>query len=284
MRIKISENSKSFLKTYIKQEGYQSISELFEIFICQLETKATKSELLKESHQIKWEEKKTRITSVVIHDINNYTTALSGYLELIKELGSSDELIEHVNNAQDQLTVINMLLENLNEILSNLSSRMPMYKLDLKTFFSIIAKEINQMFPSRKITVEINSKENFNPLVKVDLLLNHVFLNLFSNAVRHGRKNDINVLVQLEREKNEIIINVEDNGIGIPKEIAKNLFESPLKRDRKGLNGLYIIKEIIDCYGGNIKISDERSKLGGAKFVVTMPHQSFEISSSFIDL
>jgi K+-sensing histidine kinase KdpD len=284
LRIKISENSKSFLKTYIKQEGYQSISELFEIFICQLETKATKSELLKESHQIKWEEKKTRITSVVIHDINNYTTALSGYLELIKELGSSDELIEHVNNAQDQLTVINMLLENLNEILSNLSSRMPMYKLDLKTFFSIIAKEINQMFPSRKITVEINSKENFNPLVKVDLLLNHVFLNLFSNAVRHGRKNDINVLVQLEREKNEIIINVEDNGIGIPKEIAKNLFESPLKRDRKGLNGLYIIKEIIDCYGGNIKISDERSKLGGAKFVVTMPHQSFEISSSFIDL
>lgn len=79
--------------------------------------------------------------------------------------------------------------------------------------------------------------------------------------------------------KNKIIIKISDNGIGIPLELQKNIFDKYTKSRRTGLNGektkglgMHIVKEIINSLNGEIRIeSDETS---GTSVFVELPKKS----------
>jgi two-component system, OmpR family, phosphate regulon sensor histidine kinase PhoR len=82
--------------------------------------------------------------------------------------------------------------------------------------------------------------------------------------------------------KNNIVISVADNGIGISKEnqqnIFKNLFRVPIGnvQEVRGFGlGLYYVKTIIDQFGGKIKLTSEIGK--GSNFELTF--QSYVIKA-----
>jgi signal transduction histidine kinase len=106
--------------------------------------------------------------------------------------------------------------------------------------------------------------------VYADPLLEKVFSNLFENSVRHGEKvNEIKVSFH-ERKENGIIV-VEDNGVGIPKDWKIKIF------DRKfGMNtgyGLFLAKEILDITG--IVINEDGEEGKGARFKIEIPPEYF---------
>ena len=83
-----------------------------------------------------------------------------------------------------------------------------------------------------------------------------VLNNIIQNAVEHGKASRINIKIQEKQENFEI--RIEDNGVGIPDEIKKSIFEEGFKFGEKGHTGLglFIVKNAVKNYEGNIRVED----------------------------
>lgn len=106
-------------------------------------------------------------------------------------------------------------------------------------------------------------------------LIERTILNILSNAIKYNEENGkIDVLVGTRKEN--IIIEIEDNGIGIPKEKVKYIFnryervQTSEARYKEGSGlGLNIVKEIINKFNGSVKIESEESI--GTKITIIIP-------------
>ena len=107
--------------------------------------------------------------------------------------------------------------------------------------------------------------------------IKQVILNLLSNALKYNRPNG-SVILKTEVRVNEIVISVQDTGVGIPEDAIGHIFEkfyrvreNESKAAGTGL-GLSICKKIIQGHGGAIEI---KSKIGiGTNILITLPRVS----------
>jgi signal transduction histidine kinase len=87
--------------------------------------------------------------------------------------------------------------------------------------------------------------------------LNQIFLNLIDNAIKYNRENG-HIWVSVKREYNEVCVQIQDTGIGIPSEAREKLFTPFFTVDKAhpqstGL-GLALVKELTEKQGGTIKL------------------------------
>ena len=93
--------------------------------------------------------------------------------------------------------------------------------------------------------------------------LGRVFLNILKNSYESSVKKTKIILVEVIKKKSDIIINIEDNGTGFPKNRDK-LFEPYITNKVNGTGlGLAICKKIIEDHGGEINLLDSE-EYGGA--------------------
>ncbi|MCK9591028.1 MAG: PAS domain S-box protein [Methanoregula sp.] len=106
-----------------------------------------------------------------------------------------------------------------------------------------------------------------------DPMFERVFFNLFDNAIRHGER-VTEIIVRCERAPDGFIINVEDNGIGIPSSEKKKIFEKGYGKNT-GF-GLFLAREILAITG--ITISEIGIHGTGARFEITVPKSAFRFA------
>lgn len=115
-----------------------------------------------------------------------------------------------------------------------------------------------------------------NVMMQTDpTLLRIVLQNLVSNAVKYSRKGK-KITIGFSQTKTKIIFTVADQGVGIPKEEQKRVFQRffraknvrQLDTDGNGL-GLYITKSIVERLGGTIAFKSHENE--GTIFTVTFP-------------
>jgi len=105
------------------------------------------------------------------------------------------------------------------------------------------------------------------PLPDVDVLaddmLESVFRNLLTNAVRHNDKEVPEVIVLVDRHNEGVLVRIADNGPGIPDERKAEIFEQGemgLDSDGTGL-GLYLVDVLVDRYGEDDEQANARETL-----------------------
>ena len=111
-------------------------------------------------------------------------------------------------------------------------------------------------------------------------MIERIMLNLLSNSIKFTNENG-KIDVDIKHDEQYVYISVEDNGIGVPKDIQDKIFErfvqadKSLRRNYEGSGiGLNIVYMMVENIGGNISIeSDGRS---GSKFTVRLPNDSLE--------
>lgn len=103
-------------------------------------------------------------------------------------------------------------------------------------------------------------------------LLNGIVQNLIENSIKYARDEDAYVSVTVRAESEWIVLQVEDNGQGIPAEAQPSIFEMFYRatRDKTGSGlGLYILKRSVDRLKGTVEI---KSDVGtGTTFTVRLP-------------
>ena len=124
--------------------------------------------------------------------------------------------------------------------------------------------------------------------VNVDrAMFDTIIRNLLSNAIKFTPRGGF-VRVSSEKKEDNLIICVEDNGIGISKKLADKLFridvsaKRPGTHDEKGTGlGLILCKEFVGYHKGNIWV---QSKTGcGSKFFVSIPQTKCKVEEMFIN-
>ena len=105
--------------------------------------------------------------------------------------------------------------------------------------------------------------------------IKQVLYNLLDNAIKFSHHNSV-IKIETSEKKNKIFVSVKDEGIGIPKNDLKliwdRFYKSDLSRgkDKKGTGlGLSIVKEIINAHGENINVISTEG--AGSEFVFSLP-------------
>jgi signal transduction histidine kinase len=101
-------------------------------------------------------------------------------------------------------------------------------------------------------------------------------INLLSNALKYTRSGG-EVQIKIRKEKEEVVIEVEDTGIGIAEKDLNFIFERFYRADESrnkttggaGI-GLTIAKSIVEAHGGKISVESELKK--GSRFIVQIPN------------
>ena len=99
-----------------------------------------------------------------------------------------------------------------------------------------------------------------------------IITNLVKNAIQSipDEQEEKKVLVSVNEVENDVIITVEDNGIGIESDNIEHVFEPKFTTKTSGMGlGLGIIKNIIENYKGTITFETELGK--GTTFFVSLP-------------
>ena len=109
------------------------------------------------------------------------------------------------------------------------------------------------------------------------LKLNQVLYNLTDNAIKYTPEGG-NIGIMLTEEEGNIVWRVRDDGIGIPEEDQRHIFERFYRVDKArsretggtGL-GLSIVKQLVTAHGGTISVYSEAGK--GTEFTVVLPRK-----------
>jgi len=102
--------------------------------------------------------------------------------------------------------------------------------------------------------------------------LKRAFQNILDNSKRYSNK----ILIEISKDDQGCLINIDDNGPGIPYKNYEDVFKpfftlDPSRNKLKGESGLglSITRDIIRSHGGDIKL--EKSKLGGLRSKILLP-------------
>jgi signal transduction histidine kinase len=108
------------------------------------------------------------------------------------------------------------------------------------------------------------------------MLVRRVLANLVENAIQAaesaGKKPQVRIGVDLDPTRQAAHLVVDDNGPGVAPEAHERIFDPYFTTKEHGTGlGLAIVRKIVIDHGGDVRVADEPSPLGGARLVVTLP-------------
>jgi two-component system sensor histidine kinase/response regulator len=148
--------------------------------------------------------------------------------------------------------------------------------IDMYDIAKSVCNTVEPLAIQRNIKIHLDCEEHLYITAdsnEMEIILN----NLVSNAVKYNKENG-EVFITITKKNNQLLISVEDTGIGISKEDTKLLFQDFVRiksSETKFVTGsglgLPIAKRIVELYQGTIDVESEPGK--GSKFNVKIPLQ-----------
>lgn len=225
---------------------------------------------------------KSSFLANVSHEIRTPINVVVGMSDVILRDYEDTQLLGYANNIQ---TAANTLLDLINDILD--FSKIESGKVTLQNddyrvddFF----RDIVMVFRHKSTETGLEFKTEIAPstprvLYGDSMRLRQIITNILTNAFKYTREGSVTLKSTFERlddNKGNLIVAVEDTGIGIKQEEIDQLFEVFVRLDERlnksvegtGL-GLNITKNLIDLMDGDIKIYSEYGK--GSIFTIIIP-------------
>lgn len=218
---------------------------------------------------------KNQVLGMVAHDLRNPIAAVESIAMMMELDNVSDDVQENLNMMKASCIKARTIIDDLLEAAHN----------DTSDFFEMERTELNQLLKS------IVSDWKIQPDLKTDVLftssINPVYAtvnkeklhraldNLISNAIKFSKDNS-RVDVRLHKKDEQLIIEVQDYGLGIPADILPDIFTRFSKARRTGLRGeqstglgLTIVRQIIEKHDGIVEVESTVGR--GSVFTIKLP-------------
>jgi signal transduction histidine kinase len=234
-------------------------------------------------------ELKSRFVSMVSHEFRTPMATILFSAGLLESYGNEWPENKKVRHLQRIQTAVQHMTEMLDYVLLIGQSEAGKLEfkpagMNLEKFCSDLIEEI-QILGLKTHQISFICEGNFLETNMDERLLRHIFTNLLSNAIKYSPEGGNiefkltekllleHTLDGLKASKNAVFT-IQDQGIGIPEEDIKHLFESFHRAANVGTIagtglGLAIVKKSVELHQGTIEIE---TKLGvGTTFIVTLP-------------
>lgn len=229
--------------------------------------------------QKKINELKTDFINNITHEMKTPITIASAGLDALEHHVSSTERTNfYLHTSKKQLHLLNEFVERiLDAAVQDVSDfTLKKEKLDLHALFGELIQS-RSVLPGKPVRFQLTGEGPF--YINGDRLhLETAFHNIIDNAIKYSA-DSVDINIDIVENSRDCTIKISDNGMGIPPQFIKNIFEKFFRvpqgdaQSVKGFGlGLYYVHSIIKKHSGNISV---HSKLGsGTEFIISLPKHS----------
>jgi len=210
----------------------------------------------------------SKFISDASHEFRTPLTIIQASCDLMKR-ESNDDIIEHSNVITEQVTRIELLLNNL-LLMSQLDAtpELQLKSIDVNELLEFIAEEMRLEILNKKLSINWMLEDSIQPLMADRQLLHVAFSKVLHNAIRYCLPNG-SIWIETENMHQAIKIRIRDDGKGMHPETLAHAFERFFRFDiahkTEGFGlGLPIAKRAIELNKGLISL---RSKINGGTTV-----------------
>jgi two-component system, OmpR family, phosphate regulon sensor histidine kinase PhoR len=225
---------------------------------------------------------KSEMVRMTSHDLKNPLQAAMANLELLRDdLSSAVQEIAH-GEVQTSLDTIEKQLERMYRIINGI--------LDLERIktgaqvreacspdilVSETIDELQHLADDQHIMLKSYVEPDTPEFMGDAEQFKRALINLVENAIKFTKPNGV-VMILARREQTEVVFEIKDTGIGIPKELYSQVFERFFRGRQKGVEhisgsglGLSLVKAIVENHGGRVWLESEEGI--GTTFYVSLP-------------
>ncbi|MCB0341013.1 MAG: CHASE2 domain-containing protein [Pseudobdellovibrionaceae bacterium] len=224
------------------------------------------------------EELKSNFLQMMSHDLKTPIARIQGMAHMVMTdsqpvSDSQREALYTIQKSTDELNEFIGSILNLSRIESK-EIRLQLKSKDINTLLKTIIEKLDYLAKKKNIGIITEFEPLFSIKVDEDLL-RQVFTNLLENAIKYSPE-ESKILISTEEMGGQVLVQVADQGVGIPKEEQENIFMkfyrskdaqiSPIKGS--GL-GLYLSNYFVNLHHGTISVESEPQH--GSTFTVSLP-------------
>jgi len=220
---------------------------------------------------------KNEFLSNIAHELKRPVTSLIVNLDCLR-------MPDFYENEQMREMMLNNSINSLTELNGTISMIVGLAKVEegllvlnkLPVDLVKLIDEIKVRFvssPSKKVKISTTYESSEIIITADKLMLTQCFSNLIDNSIKYSNASvEIDILVKITT--NSVVLNFQDNGIGIPAEKIDNIFDKYSRVDNNvkvngfGI-GLNYVKTIIEKHSGSIGVTSELGK--GSNFKIVLP-------------
>ena len=229
------------------------------------------------AEQKKNERQREEFVSIASHELKTPVTSMKGYVEILKDIVSSDgnpaatELFQKLDHQVDRLSgLIRDLLD-----LTRIREGLLVFKRNSFNIDKLLNQVVNEMQLGTKKHLIVADLRAGKEIVGDKERIAQVVSNLLSNALKYSPDAD-KVIVTSNSDEENVTVCVQDFGIGINAEMQEKTFERFYRLTDGNTNiypglglGLYIAAEIVKGHGGTINVKSKKNN--GSVFCFTIP-------------
>jgi two-component system NtrC family sensor kinase len=219
---------------------------------------------------------KNEFVNTVSHDLRSPLTAILGYVDLLDRVGPVNdqqrEFIHRVQASVENITALVNDLLDLGRIEAGFDSQNELVPLEGILHFSL--DTLDGLILEKRLNIHLDLPLDIPAIRGNPIRLRQMLDNLIGNALKYTPEGG-NINVGMEKQEEQVIIRISDNGPGIPPADQPHIFEKFYRASNvpKGVGGsglgLAIVKSIVDSHQGRIWVE---SLLGqGTTFTVVLP-------------
>jgi two-component system NtrC family sensor kinase len=219
---------------------------------------------------------RSEFVHTVSHDLRSPLTSVIGYTELVERAGELNEnqrdFLKRIQDSIQHITsLINDLLD-LGSVEAGLDTRREFVQLEAVMRYTL--EMLQGQIKTKRIKVHTDIPPLLPALRANPIRLRQVLDNVIGNAIKYSNPAG-DVYISIQSEGDQIILNVRDNGPGIPIADQPHIFDkfyrgSNIIEEINGSGlGLAIVKTIVDNHQGRIWVESAEGK--GSSFYIVLP-------------
>jgi len=231
--------------------------------------------------QLRLTKLKNEFISNMTHELNTPIATIGVAIEALENYGAMDDPIrrkEYIDISKQEVSRLKYLVDKVLNLstLENGYSELNKVEEDLKDLVEKSVGELALHLENSKAEVNFEFKgSDFRTNIDREHFTN-VIHNLLDNAIKYSIEAPRIEIIMKSKER-DIAIQFSDNGIGIPKDYQKKIFDrffrvpNADRHNTKGHGlGLHYVKSILEKHGGTIELKKSN---GGTSFLISIPKQ-----------
>jgi signal transduction histidine kinase/DNA-binding response OmpR family regulator len=225
----------------------------------------------------KLDQAKSRFFTNITHEFRTPITIIKSVVDLIKsnnEQKHTTELNEIEKNSDQLLEMVNQILD-LRKLESN-KMKLDLIQSDILTYIDYIID--SHQYPAKKKSIKLKLIRPEQPIL-MDFDVNKIktiLTNLLSNAIKYTPKTgEIGVRVEKSKDDKNLLISIQDTGVGISDEDAKKVFDyfqqsdTIFKSNDSSGIGLSLAQQLVEFLGGSIALQSKPNE--GTLISINLP-------------
>ena len=222
------------------------------------------------------EEDRSEFMHMLSHDLKNPLMAVTGYANLLERteaLGETGQrFLGEINVAADRM--LEMITQLLDTVAQDEAIQLAHDTVAMEETVAQVMRDTEGAALSKSIKVTAVTQGAPYKINGDDLRLYHMVLNLVDNAIKYSPE-ETEVTVSISYGKESLVIQVADQGPGIPEKDLPRIFDKFFRGVQEGLStkgsgvGLSAVKGIVAAHNGQIRAENLPEK--GAQFTVELP-------------